>query len=145
MTEVDFWTRIIPYIGIFPFFGTILGILISPLLQYIINKQIESRKNLSGLRYQAYVDYAKSVSDVATSSSKDRDLSKVIDSKTRICIFGNKDVIREMLNFEKSGANLKSKESQEIFTKIITEMRKDISGEKPSEEINQIINGIIFK
>src|SRR4051794_7300139 len=86
----------------------VLGVIIGASLQYFFSKSGEKRKQLEALKTQAYVDYLRSVAQVAqlergASSKRAEALAASADAKTRICIYGSAKVIDALASFEKAG------------------------------------------
>ena len=83
----------------------IIGIIIGATLQYIFSKSSETHKQHFISKNQAYIDYLKCVSDLANlakfKNERNRNdiLALTADAKTRICIYGSKDVIKHMADF----------------------------------------------
>lgn len=86
----------------------LIGVIIGASLQYLFSRSGERRKQLEASRGQAYVDYLRSVAQiaqVARSDSKKRSelLAAAADAKTRICVYGGASVITKLAAFEKGG------------------------------------------
>lgn len=113
-----------------------------------------SRKSTKGakkteVRTQSYIDFINCVSEIAIAAKKgmkkDPSLTqKLIDSKTRIAIYGDKKVIRQLAIFDKNFGVLDSDEAIESFVLLISDMREDAIGKRNydiKKEIKQIIFG----
>ncbi|MBI3771918.1 MAG: hypothetical protein HY272_04365 [Gammaproteobacteria bacterium] len=97
----------------------------------------------------AYVDYLECISqsvhvDRSNKSELARLFSRAANAKSRICVYGSKEVILALARFEEAGANMSSKENSEIFVKLCSSMRKnhlDESGEDLLKELDVILVG----
>jgi|SRR5437588_5857254 len=111
----------------------VIGIIIGVSLQYFFSKSGEKRKLLENSRSQAYVDYLRSVAQIAqvkSSDSKRRSelLAAAADAKTRICVYGASSVIRSLAAFGRGGAALDSPDSIARFLELCNEMRRQNLG-----------------
>jgi hypothetical protein len=100
------WSAILP----------LLGVVVGAVLQHWLSRTAESRKPLSLLRSGAYVDYLRSVAQLAHSStSEGRTAARTAaaDAKARIAIYGTKDAVAALARFEEAGAVLDTSESLE--------------------------------
>ena len=127
----------------------VIGVIIGASLQYYFSKSGERRKQLEGVRSQAYVDYLRSVAQIAQ-LSKGGDLQKrnemlaaLADAKTRICVYGAASVIKALAAFEKDGAVLNSPDSMERFLSLCREMRQQ-SLEKAGAVADNDLSLIMF-
>ncbi len=112
-----------PFIaGLFGFFGILLG----ALLQFWLSRRTELEAKYMELKLGAYVDYVNSIARVAFVSSSERPkaLDQVAAAKTRICIFGDKEVVETAAQFEQTSKNLANTDAQHAFTDMCQVMRK---------------------
>jgi hypothetical protein len=131
--------------GLLPLAGVVIG----ASLQYYFSRSSEHRNQLSLLRTQAYVDYLGSVAKFAQAAKTNpterlKFLSEAADAKTRICIYGSKDAIALLAEFERQGAQLSSKESINIFIRLCSQMRKEgLNNESiiPTENLEIVLFG----
>ena len=126
----------------------VIGVIIGVSLQYFFSKSGERRKQLESSRSQAYVDYLRSVAQIAKvggSDSKKRSelLAAAADAKTRICVYGSSSVIRSLAEFEKVGAVLDSPDSIATFLELCNEMRRQNLGKAEAVTIDEL-NLILF-
>jgi len=106
---------------------SLCGVLLGGGLQYLFGRALESRRQLTLQRSQAYVDYFKAVALIAQNGRSKDNLSMAADAKVRICIYGSGKVIKHLSDFEATGANTKSLEGQAVIVGLLAEMRKDIA------------------
>jgi hypothetical protein len=59
--------------------------------------------------------------------------------KTRICLYGSKDVVTLLAAFERAGGMLKNEKQREAFVSLVTAMRCDPKVD--GSEINTILFG----
>lgn len=104
----------------------LVGILIGTALGYFSGRLLETQKQLTLQKGQAYADYLKALATAATQSRSREILSLAADAKTRICIYGSRAVIRQLGIFEKSGAKIESAESRAVVSDLIKVMRRDM-------------------
>jgi hypothetical protein len=127
----------------------VVSLIIGALLQYFFTRHHENQRYLRELRTQAYLDFLKGVADLAhlndPHGSQERDAyAKVADSKTRICLYGSREVVMALAVFEKLGALIKSVPQREAFMAMVLAMRRDsgsTSGPKV-EDIEPVLLGI---
>jgi hypothetical protein len=108
----------------------ILGIIIGAGLQYFFSKSAESRKQLTALKTQAYIDYLRCVAEskhIGSDNQKARKeiLAKATDAKARISIYGSSKVIEALANFQKIGAIINSPQAEEKFLILCKAMRQE--------------------
>ena len=127
-------------------FLPIMGIIIGASLQFLFSRSSTVHKQHYLSRNQAYIDYLNCVAKLANiakfGAPKERKdvLALAADSKTRICIYGSKAVIKSLAVFEKSGARIDSDSSAEKFVNICNEMRKEGLGRKQKAEVSDLLN-----
>lgn len=51
--------------------------------------------------------------------------ARAADAKTRICLYGSKDVITSLAAFERAGGMLRNEKQREAFMRLVTAMRCD--------------------
>ena len=112
---------------------SVIGVIIGASLQYFFSKSGEKQKQLETSRSQAYVDYLRSVAQIAKvgrSDTKKRNelLAAAADAKTRICVYGAASVIVALAAFEKGGPVLDSPDSTARFLELCNEMRRQNLG-----------------
>ena len=121
----------------------VIGVIIGVSLQYFFSKSGERRKQLEASRSEAYVDYLRSVAQiakVARSDSKKRGevLAAVADAKTRICVYGAASVITSLAAFEKGGPVLDSPDSTARFLELCNEMRRQNLGKAEAVAVDDL-------
>jgi hypothetical protein len=130
-------------------FLPVIGILIGASLQYFLSKSSDRRKQLEILKNQAYVDYLRSVAQIAllgrsNSNKRDELLAALADAKARICVYGSAKVIEALASFERGGAVLDSHDSIEKFLTLCNEMRLQAVGESEivqAENLSSVLFG----
>lgn len=111
-----------------------LGVIAGASLQYIFTRHLENQKHHRSLRTQAYTDYLKSVCEQATlalqsQSPESRELlARMVDSKSRICLYGSEAVVSSLAAFEQIGSALNTSEQRNCFANMVSAMRKDSKG-----------------
>lgn len=126
-------------IGLLP----IVGVIVGASLQYLFSRFGEKRKQLEVLRNQAYVDYLRSVAQLAhvgkTDPKKRPELLAVAaEAKARICVFGSAKVIEALASFEKGVPILDSPDSRTRLLVICNEMRRQSLGESEVVEAENL-------
>lgn len=121
----------------------VIGVIVGASLQYFFSKSGEKRKQLEASRSQAYVDYLRSVAQIAKvgrSDSKKRSelLAAAADAKTRICVYGAAGVIVALAAFEKGGPVLDSPDSTARFLELCNEMRRQSLGRDEAVAVNDL-------
>lgn len=120
----------------------LIGVAIGASLQYIFSKSSETRKQLSSLRTQAYIDY---INCVAESSKVKKDqkklndlLARAADAKTRIATYGSSQVIIALSAFEKGKPVIDSLEAANRLLKLVEVIRLENVGKKDIVEIGEL-------
>jgi hypothetical protein len=108
----------------------LVGVALGAGLHHMFSRSAEERKQLSTLRTQAYVDYLRAVAKFAQAAKTDPAerstlLAEAADAKSRICIYGSKDVVKLLADFERHGAALASKEAVNVFLSLCAHMRSE--------------------
>ena len=122
----------------------LLGVLTGAGLQFLAGRSLERRRHLSQLKAQAYADYFKAVSALATSdktASANRDLA---DAKSRICLYGSDKVLACLGQLERIGPDLSSKPARDAVVALVKEARKDTSagaGNDTAEDLALVLFG----
>lgn len=128
----------------------LIGVALGAGLQYYFSKSSEERKKLTSLRTQAYVDYLQSVAKFAQAAKTDPNerlklLAEAADAKTRICIYGSKNIVKLLAEFERNGAKIASRESKETFIALCSQMRAEgINSEEnlPVDDLKLVLFGL---
>ncbi len=102
------------------------GVIVGGGLQFLSGRSLESRKQLALQRSQSYVDYFKAVSLLAHGQGNKEALSLAADAKTRICLYGSRDVIEHLRRFDDAGATINSPEAQTVIIGLLKAMRQDV-------------------
>lgn len=105
----------------------IISALVGAISQYYFSKLNQKESHLSDLRTNAYIDYLLSVSEIVRANKEERNriLSDCAYAKTRIVLYGTKNVLNALTEFEKSGARLDSEKQIELFVNICECMRQE--------------------
>ena len=104
----------------------LLGVLIGAGLQYLFGRTLEGRKQIQSQKAQAYADFFKAVAAIAKFDQTKDNLSQLADAKTRICVYGSKEVIAALGEFERSGARLDNPDSKKLIIRVLGHMRRDV-------------------
>jgi hypothetical protein len=112
----------------------VIGVVIGALLQFLLSKKNETKKQQDLLKISAYTDLIKGLAGMAI-SRKYKDSIKemefkilVADAKSRICVYGDDTVIEKISYYLKMGGTLNSIDSEKAFVDIIVEIRKNHIG-----------------
>jgi len=121
----------------------VIVVIIGVGLQYFFSKSGERRKQLEASRSEAYVDYLRSVAQIAKVGRSDsKKLSEVLaaaaDAKTRICVYSAASVIKSLAAFEKGGPVLDSPDSTTRFLDLCNEMRSQNLGKAEAVAVDDL-------
>lgn len=107
--------------GLFGF----LGILAGGLLQFWMARHTSREAKYMESKLNAYVDYINSVGKVAFAADSERGkaLEQVATAKTRMCVFGDKEVMEVAAEFERSSRDLSNADAQSAFIALVQVMR----------------------
>lgn len=123
--------------------SSLAGVALGAGLQYLVGRDLETRKQLALQRSQSYIDYFKAVALAARDGRTKEILSAAADAKTRICIYGSPTVIDHLHEFEASGASTSSPRGKEAIVALLRAMRSDIG--KASQSVsNHTLEGILL-
>ena len=115
------------------------------LLQHYLSKSSHKSEEATLRQQQAYVDYLSASVGAKFSgrNSSKENLSKLIDAKLRIAIYGSSAVVSKLAQFERAGANLNNKTSIGNYLKMISEMRTS-SGNENSSHPESSLKTVLF-
>jgi hypothetical protein len=138
---------LLPLIG---FFGVVIG----ALLQAFLSRKNQKANNLSELQNKAYSDFLNSVSKIAVAQRKNQrdhvtdELSRLADSKSRICVYGDTNVVHHLAVFLRHGGTLQTESEILSFTRLCLEIRKSVGmqdKELYSSDISQLLFSVDVK
>lgn len=104
---------------------SMIGVALGAALQHYFGRALESRKQLTLQRSQAYADYFKAVALLAQCGRKPDYLAMVADAKVRVCMYGSPEVIKRLGEFEAAGAAVTTPLGNVAIIALLSEMRKD--------------------
>jgi hypothetical protein len=120
------------------------GILVGAGLQYFFGRSLELRKHIQAQKGQAYADYFRAFSQIATVGPTKDALSALTDAKTRVCIYGSELVVRRLAEFERGGPATITPESHRLVAVLLVAMRKDIVSSRSAsgaDDVGMVIFG----
>src|SRR5258706_14489797 len=95
---------------------SIIGLVIGSVLQRRLQKTSEMFKVQQSLKIQAYVDFLRSVANIAIAKQrKENDFALLADAKARITIYGSQVVIEALANWARGGEALDNPERTRKF------------------------------
>jgi hypothetical protein len=111
------------------------AVLIGAALGYVSGRLLETRKQLTLQKGQAYADYLKALAMAATDRKSTSAVGLAADAKTRVCIYGSPAVVRALAGFEQAGARVAGETGQAAVAQLVKTMRADmgVSGAKIEE------------
>ena len=123
------------------------GVCLSAYVQYFLGKQNDKNKKAVEIRSQAYLDFLNTVSEIAGSEKHNQDRSvnqsqSLIQAKSRVILIGSNRVAREVHDFFSEYGVLNSDEAFDSFSKIVSAMRSDLTGE--SSLSSKVITETLF-
>jgi hypothetical protein len=121
----------------------LIGILVGAGLQYFFGRSLELRKHIQAQKGQAYADYFRAFSQIATQGRTKDALAALTDAKTRVCIYGSSLVVQRLAEFEQGGPATVTPESHERVAILLGAMRLDI-GASSKVARNRDIGVVIF-
>jgi hypothetical protein len=137
-------------IELMKYLSPLIGVIIGSLLQFLLGKRSDLRKQQNLLKITAYTDLVKGLAGMAISqqykdSSKEKEYKMLlVDAKSRICIYGDDSVVEKISHFLKMGGIINSMDSNKAFIDIIVEIRKkhNDSGNININDFSQLLIGI---
>ena len=116
---------LVPIIGV-------VGIVVGALLQGLFIRKNQKAHNLSELQNRAYSDFLNAVSKIAVGQRNNQrsvvtdELSNLADAKSRICVYGDSNVVNHLAIFLRAGGTLQTEEEILSFTHLCMEIRKSV-------------------
>ena len=104
----------------------LLGALLVGVIGYLSGRLLETRRQLTLQKGQAYADYLKALAMSATDHKSTEAVPLAADAKTRMCIYGSPAVIAALGAFERAGARIVDEGSQRIVAQLLAAMRADM-------------------
>lgn len=119
-----------------------------------LTRRSESIKHLQSLKTGAYVDFIRGVAGLATIAKRVQKSPEqnaqgwdftvlVADAKSRIAIYGGKEVVSSLASFLRVGSVIDSPERAKAFTEVCQKMRAD-SGHGKSQIADHDIHFLLF-
>ena len=126
----------------------IVGILVGATIQSYYSKRSDTKKQALTFKSQAYVDYLMCVSESARIGHMENSqisnlYSKAANAKTRIAVFGSKDVAKNLAEFIELGESINSNESASAFIGLCQAMREDYLDIESAPDMDSIISVLI--
>lgn len=141
------------FVVLVPIIG-VIGIIVGALLQGFFNRKNQKAHNLSELQNNAYSDFLNAVSNIAVAQRKNnRDvitdgLSNLADAKSRICVYGDSNVVNHLAIFLRSGGTLQTEQELLSFTHLCMEIRKSVGMQDKkllASDISQLLFSVDVK
>jgi hypothetical protein len=107
---------------------TLAGIAVGAILSYLFTRSHEQEKHYRLLQTGAYADYLRTVAESAhlnLESDEAALFARAADAKTRICLYGSKEVIGLLAAFEKEGASISNTRQRAAFVQLLQAMRSN--------------------
>ena len=132
----------------------VLGVVVGVFLQGFWSRKNQKAHNLKGLQNQAYSDFLNAVSTIAVAQRKGQretvegELSSLADAKSRICVYGDANVVQHLAEFLRSGATLQTESELLAFSRLCLEMRKSVGMQDKqlySKDISQLLFDVDVK
>ncbi|WP_197715433.1 hypothetical protein [Aquitalea magnusonii] len=128
---------------------SILGVVVGAFLQNYLARQNNEAKQLLESRNQAYIDFFEAVSLVVSAQrlgKKEQELeqlAKLTHAKTRICMFGEEQVVKRLATFWAAGATLETESEILAFTRFVIDIRKSL-GLQDKGFLNAEVSQLLF-
>jgi hypothetical protein len=116
---------------IIPPAAAIIGTAVGSTIQFWFSRRSEGRRRIEEQRLRAYVDFVNGLSQIAMAQKNDdkkREIESNIvlsDAKTRIGLYGRREVIQSLAQFVRKHGAQNSPEALSSFTTVVEEMRLD--------------------
>lgn len=142
MTINDYLLFVTPAVGL-------TGVLAGALIQARLARRNKEKEHLHDLQSKAYVDFLSSVSNVAVAQrvgdrvAVSSSLAALADAKSRICVYGSAEVVKQLAIFIRAGATLQTESEILAFTKLCLAMRL-AAGMKRFDVLSADISQVLF-
>jgi len=133
---------LVPIIGI-------VGIVVGALLKGFFNRKNQKANNLSELQNKAYSDFLNAASKIAVAQRNNQrsvvtdELSNLADAKSRICVYGDSNVVNHLAIFLRLGGTLQTEQEILSYTHLCLEIRKSV-GMQDKELFASDISQLLF-
>ncbi|MDO8684421.1 MAG: hypothetical protein Q7N50_13170 [Armatimonadota bacterium] len=126
-------------VGLAGVVGVLIGTLLGAVVNYWCTKKAEAWRNLENFRTQAYLDYMKTVANLANvkTNVKSESISEhereqrefeldaeQLDAKARVFLYGTLDVIHALAELQKTDLDLEKPENRAVFCQMLCGMRR---------------------
>ena len=113
--------------AVLPVLGVIVGVIVGSIFQYFSSKDSEKRKHQQDLRTRAYVDFLRGVVDMKflPEDKKEEAMAILTDAKSRITVYGSKEVVIAIADFSRGGMKLDTTKEMRSFVAIYQAIRKE--------------------
>ncbi|MEI4549924.1 hypothetical protein [Pseudoalteromonas spongiae] len=132
--------------------ASLLGASLAAIFTHYFTVKRKRTDELSALKYQAYVDFVLAASKLMSArrlghtETSVEELSAINDAKTRICLFGDAEIVAELSEFWHRGGTLELEEEVIAFTSLCNQIRESIGYERFDLRKQDIeLSNILFK
>ena len=138
---------LVPIIGI-------IGVVTGALLQAFFYRKNQKAHHLAELQNSAYSDFLNAASKIAVAQRNNHrnlvtdELSNLADAKSRICVYGDSNVVNHLASFLREGGTLQTEQEILSFTRLCLEIRKSVGMEDKgliSSDISQLLFSVDVK
>ncbi|WP_318486161.1 hypothetical protein [Photobacterium leiognathi] len=133
---------VVPVIGL-------CGVIIGALIQAFFNRKNQKVSHLTELQNKSYADFLNAASKIAIAQRKndrkevENELANLADAKSRICVYGDSFVIRQLATFLRAGGTLQTEQEILAFTHLCIQIRNSV-GLSDKNLISQDISQLLF-
>jgi hypothetical protein len=131
--------------------GAIISItilIVSVILKYAFSRKEELQRKKEEFKITAYSDFVQAIAGIKSnrkgSEENSRFTTLLIDSKTRISIFGSNEIILLIADLWRIGPTLDNPESMKKFVVIIKQMRQENFKTNSRKIKNKDISQLVF-
>lgn len=126
----------------------VITLIVGALLNHFLSRASDTRRELSALKIQAYVDYLRCVAEAAHIKRNDivatsQLNARAADAKSRIAIYGSPEVIAALADFGRAGAHTADPAARTKLLKLYEVMR-DERGHSSSQKDIGNLRAILF-
>lgn len=132
------------YLILFTSMLGLIGALTGVFLQAHLHRKANRNNSLTEFQHMAYTDFLNSISKVVVAQRAGNrnlvssELSNLADAKSRICVYGESIVIKELARFMRHGGTLQTESEILSFSRLCIVIRDSVGMKKHDLDIADI-------
>jgi hypothetical protein len=122
----------------------LIGVFLGAYIQSMFARKNQEKNSLAEQRNKAYADFLNAASKIAVAQRLDKrdvvvtELANLADAKSRICVYGNSDVVQKLAVFLRHGGTLQTESEILSFTKLCYSIRESVGLKRSDLKLSDI-------